>query len=82
MDYSPPGSSAHGILQARILEWVATPISRGSSGPRDGTPVSCIAGRFFTTETPGKPVLEKETPGMCVQRKVQKMEWEGGPGAI
>ena len=35
MDYSPPGSSVHGILQARILEWVAKPFSRGSSQPRD-----------------------------------------------
>ena len=39
---------AHGILQARILEWVAIPFSRGSSRPRDQTQVSCIAGRFFT----------------------------------
>ena len=36
------------ILQARILEWVALPFSRGSSQPRDQTQVSCIAGRFFT----------------------------------
>jgi len=35
MDYSPPGSSVHGILQARILEWVAMPFSRRSSQPRD-----------------------------------------------
>ena len=48
MDYSPGGSSVHGILQARILEWVAIPFSRGSSRPRDRTRVSCIAGRFFT----------------------------------
>ena len=48
MDYSPPGSSVHGILQERILEWVAFPFSRGSSWPRDQTWVSCIAGRFFT----------------------------------
>ena len=48
MDCSLPGSSVHGILQARILEWVAIPFSRGSSGPRDWTWVSCIAGRFFT----------------------------------
>ena len=39
----------HGILQARILEWVAFPFSRGSSQPRDRTQVSCIAGRFFTS---------------------------------
>ena len=40
----------HGILQARILEWVAILFSRGSSQPRDLTQVSHIAGRFFTTE--------------------------------
>ena len=47
-DCSPPGSSAHRILQTRILEWVDMPFSRGSSPPRDRTWVSCIAGRFFT----------------------------------
>ena len=45
---SPPGSSTFGILQARILEWVAMPSSKGSSQPRDRTQVSHIAGRFFT----------------------------------
>ena len=40
-DYSLPASSVHGILQARILEWVALPSSRGSSQPRGGTQVSC-----------------------------------------
>ena len=49
-NYSPPGSSVHGISQARILEWIAISFSRGSSWPRDQTHVSCIAGRFFTTE--------------------------------
>ena len=48
MDCSPLGSSVHGILQARILEWVAIPFLRVSSQPRDWTQVSCIAGRFFT----------------------------------
>ena len=48
MFYSPPGSSVHGILQARILECVAIPFFRGSSQPRNQTWVSCIAGRFFT----------------------------------
>ena len=48
MDCSPPGSSVHGILQARILAWVARPFSRGSSRPRDQTQVSRIAGGFFT----------------------------------
>ena len=47
VDCSPPGSSLHGILQARILEWVAIFFSRGSSRPRDPTWVSRIAGRHF-----------------------------------
>ena len=47
MDCSLPGSSVHGILQARILEWVAISFSRGSSWPRDRTQVSCIAVRRF-----------------------------------
>ena len=55
MDYRLPSSSVHGILQARILEWVAISSSRGSSRPRDGTCISCIAGGFFTTEPPGSP---------------------------
>ena len=46
-DCSPPGSTAHGILQARILDWLAIPFSRGSSWPRDQTLVSSIAGSFF-----------------------------------
>ena len=49
MYYSPPDSSVHGILQARILERVAISFSKGSSWPRDRTHVSCIAGRFFST---------------------------------
>ena len=48
MDCSPPGSSVHGILQGRTLEWIAIPFSRGSSQLRDQTRVSYIAGRFFT----------------------------------
>ena len=45
---SPPGSSVHGILQARIMEWVAVPFSRGSPQPKDGPQVSRIAGGFLT----------------------------------
>ena len=48
MNCSPSGSSVHGILQTRILEWDAMSFSRGSSWPRDRTLVSYIAGRFFT----------------------------------
>ena len=58
MDCSLPGSFVHGILQARILEWVAMPSSRGSFWPRDWTCsscASCIAGGFLTAEPPGKP---------------------------
>ena len=55
MDYSPPGSSVHGIFQARILERVAIPFSRGSAQPKDQTPFSCITGRFFTTKQADKP---------------------------
>ena len=54
MDCSPPGSSVLGIFQARTLEWVAIPFSRGSFQSRDWTQVSCTAGGFFT-EPPGKP---------------------------
>ena len=45
---NPMDYTVHGILQARILEWVAFPFSRGSSQPRNQTWVSCTAGRFFT----------------------------------
>ena len=57
MDCSLPGSSVHGILQARILEWVAISFSRGSSPPRDWAWISRIVGRRFTVwatrESPG-----------------------------
>jgi len=49
MDYSLPGSCLHGILQARILEWVVYPFSRGSFWLRNWTGVSCIVGGFFTS---------------------------------
>ena len=60
MDCSLPGFSVCGILQARILEWLAMPFSRVSSWPRDWTHISwgsCIAGRFFTAEPLRKPTL-------------------------
>ena len=49
MDCSLPGSSVHGIFQARVLEWVTVSFSRRSSRPRDWTRVSHIVGRCFTT---------------------------------
>ena len=55
MDHSSPGSSVHGISQARILEWVAISFSRGSSQEDPASPA--LAGRFITTEPPGKPYV-------------------------
>ena len=57
MNCSPPGSSVHGILQARMLEWEAIPFVRGSSGPRDQTQVSCIARRFFSIWAARKAIV-------------------------
>ena len=65
MDCSPPGSSAPGILQARILEWAAIYFSRGSSWPRNWTWVSYIAGRFFTTEQPAAAKSLQSCPTLC-----------------
>ena len=67
----PMEYTVHGILQARILEWVAIPFSRGSSQPRDQTQVSRIGGRFFTScATREALVLE--------QNKLQRMKGLGG----
>ena len=55
MDFSLPGSSVHGISQARILEWVAISSSRGWSQSRDGTHVSCTGRRILYHKSPGKP---------------------------
>ena len=55
---SPPDSSIHGILQARILEWVAIPFFRGSSQPRGQTQVSCIAGGFFAVWATREALLQ------------------------
>ena len=67
MNCSPLSSSVHWISQARILEWVAVSFSRGSSWPRDWTSVSCIAGRFFTAEWPGKHPLAHSCCCCCCQ---------------
>ena len=55
MDCSPPGSSVRGILQARILEWVGMPFSRGSSQPRDGTWSPTLQVDSLLSESTGKP---------------------------
>ena len=70
MDCSLPGSSLHGILQARVLEWVAISFSRGSSWPRDWTLVSCIPGRHFNLwATREVPFSEKVVCNSDLTRK-------------
>ena len=59
-DCSPSGFSVHRTLQARIPEGVAIPSSRGSFQSRDRTCISCITGRFFTAEPPGRPKAFRE----------------------
>ena len=73
MNCSLPGSSVHRILQARTLEWVAIPFSKGSSWPRDQAQVSCvswIAGRFFTAEPLGMPA-----PHLHEGRSAAMFDW-------
>ena len=67
MDCRPPGTSVHGILQARILEWMVISFSRGSFQPRERIRVSCVcctASVFLTTEPPG--VAIKPTEGVTL----------------
>ena len=66
------GNSGHGILQARILQWVAVPFSRGSSQLRNWTQVSCIAGRFFTNWAS----REAHTYEHTTAKKVSEGLWE------
>ena len=56
MDCSPPGSSVHRILQARILEWVAMPTPRGSSQPRDDPTSPELQADSLLSEPPGNPM--------------------------
>ena len=65
MDYSSPGSSAHGIFQTRILEWVASSFSRGSFWPRNWTQVSCIGRQMDSSPLalPGKLNTESNAIG-------------------
>ena len=67
MNCNLPGSSVHGILQARILQWVAISFSRGSSWPRDGTRVSSMAGRRFTIWAPREAQTSMGPGKLCKQ---------------
>ena len=62
----PVDYTVHGILQARILEWVAVPFSRAPSQPRDRTQVSCIAGGFFTSWATREAQIGKGVPHSCI----------------
>ena len=75
MDCGLPGSSVHGILQTRILEWIAIPFSGGAFWPRDRTQVLFIAGRFFTVWATGKITLSL-APVYSFELKAQKW-WPG-----
>ena len=78
MDCSLPVSFVHGILQARILEWVAILLSRGSSPPRDKTCVSCIVGRYFTIWAT-KEKLQHRTNGSFISLFTWRRKWQPTP---
>ena len=70
VDCNLPGSSIHGISQARILEWVAISFFRGSSRSRDWTHIFSWAGGFFTTGPPGKPTASLQTSNLGLKNSV------------
>ena len=79
MDCSLAGSSVHGVLQVRTLEWIATPSSRGSSWPRDWTHIcyiSCIAGRFFNQRSPYRYPFSPKLPGCHIT--LSRVSWVVG----
>ena len=67
MDCSPPGSSVHGILQARIMEWVVIPFSKGSSGPRNQAQTFCNAVESLSSEPSRKPRYMHTHKHICMQ---------------
>ena len=79
MDCSLPGSPVHGILQARMLKWIAIPFCRESTWPRDGSWISCITGRFFSTEPQGSPMnMEKVRVERCNMIESSAQRWGRG----
>ena len=72
--HGPPGSSLHGILQARTLLWVVIPFSRESSWPRNQSQVSCIRGRFFTVWVTREVCVCLQ---VCICLLSPDLEWEG-----
>ena len=73
MDWSLPGSSVHGIFQARVLEWVAISFSRGSSWTRDRTQIPCVIGRrFYHLSLQGSPVCIGTAP---IYISIHSVQW-------
>ena len=72
--HGPPGSSAHGILQARTLEWVIIPFSKESSLPTNQIQVSCTGGRFFTVWVTREVYVYLQ---VCICVLSPDLEWEG-----
>ena len=77
MDCSPPGSSVHGIFQARVLEWGDIFFSRRSSRPRDWTLVSCTVGRRFTVWATRAPLKDYDLQKREKWMKKQRQKWQG-----
>jgi len=67
VDYSPQGSSVHGISLARILKWVAISFSRGSSGSRDQTHISCVGRQILYQSHQGSPVTASLENNKCFE---------------
>ena len=82
MDCSPPGSFLHGVLQARILEWVAVSYSRGSSRPRDQTQIAGIAGRLYHLSHQVHLMLGRKLNDMAVPAVKELEEFHFCPGKL
>ena len=76
MDCIPPGSSVHGISQARTVEWVDISFSRGPSWPKNWNCISCLASGFFTTEPPGKLKYDVTLAFFC---RCSLSSWRSSP---
>ena len=79
MDCSPPGSSVHEIVQARLPEWVAIPFSRGSSWSRDQTQVSHSAGRFYCCSDNNLSTVQETLQGLIPGSETFPGEGNGYP---
>ena len=79
MDCTLPGSSVHGIFQARVLKWAAISFSRGTSRPRDQTQVSCIVGRRFTVWATREAQPETKSTSSTLQVDSLPFEPPGKP---